>query len=129
MTGSVVAEIVQPSVISLEPVGERVEEEIDLIFVPESSNLARPNLDNHGELILDPEGRDAPEVFAGDMIDAWPIAIEHFLLGINPWPRLEGESLAGLSGQTEADNTSISEQSAETSPFAVLKKLKPEYDD
>jgi len=117
--GRIDADVTQECVVTLDPVAGRVEEEIDRIFLPEGSKLAKPRLSDEGELLLDPDGRDAPEIFTGETLDAWEIVIEHFLLGLDPFPRAEG---AG-----EIDWSTETEESAENdleNPFSVLASLK-----
>lgn len=98
VTGSVKASIVQSCSVSLEPVDAIVDGEVHALFVPEGSRLARPNVLEGGEMLLDAEGDDGPEPFAGDTIDVGALAEEFFTLGIDPYPRKAG---AGSSPVTE----------------------------
>lgn len=93
VAGSVRAEIVQSCVVTLEPVDKVVEEEVSALFLPEGSKLATPRLSDEGEVLLDAEGEDAPELFTGDRIDVGQLAEEFFALGIDPYPRKEGVAL------------------------------------
>ena len=88
--GMVKAEIVQSCIVTLEPIDAKVNAEIDTIFVPENSRLARLPLDENGELIISAEGPDIPETFSGDTLDAGAIAEEFFELAIDPYPRKHG---------------------------------------
>lgn len=85
--GRIDAEIVQSCVVTLEPLTNTIAEEIDTVFVPENSRLARIELDDSGEMLLDAEGADIPETFVGDRIDVGAIAEEFFDLAIDPYPR------------------------------------------
>jgi len=67
--GQVDGELVQACVVTLEPVVTEIRQEIDQIFVPEGSKLARIVTDEAGEMILDPDGPDLPETFVGDTIE------------------------------------------------------------
>lgn len=117
ITGRVRASITQSCSITLEPIAEAVLEEVDAVFVPENSRLARPKFDADGEMVLDAEGPDAPETFSGDTIDVGALAEEFFELGIDPYPRKEGAELpAHLS--TNPD------EPAKVSAFAKLAELK-----
>lgn len=116
--GTVRAAITQACVVTLEPIDSVVEEEVDAVFVPERSRLARVDRDDLGELILDPEGPDMPETFSGDKLDTGAIAEEFFELGIDPYPRKEGAELPGELGKEDV------EADAPKSPFADLAKLK-----
>jgi hypothetical protein len=89
VSGRVEGDIVQECVVTLEPVDARVDEEISAVFVPEDSNIGRPD-DPAGEILLDPDGPDAPESFSGSHIDVGALAEQYFALGIDPYPRKEG---------------------------------------
>ena len=99
--GQVSGEIVQACIVTLEPVVSTIEQEIDQIFVPEGSKLARIVADGVGEMVLDPDGPDLPETFVGDTIDA-------------------GELVAEFAAHIE----SADEEDRKPSPFAVLKDWK-----
>ena len=116
VTGKVNAQIVQTCSITLEMLEAVVENQVDAVFVPEHSKLARVQVDANSELVLDADGPDAPETFSGDHLDVGLVAEEFFELGINPYPRKEGAELpAGVSA---------GEEPAEVSPFAKLSVLK-----
>ncbi|URQ76219.1 MAG: DUF177 domain-containing protein [Candidatus Ochrobactrum gambitense] len=88
--GRIDAEIVQACVTTLEPLTNVIAEEVDTIFVPENSRLARVQLDESGEMLLDADGADSPETFVGDRIDVGAVAEEFFELAIDPYPRKPG---------------------------------------
>ncbi len=116
--GRIDAEIVQSCVVTLEPLTNIVAEEIDTIFVPENSRLARIQLDESGEMLLDAEGADIPETFVGDKIDIGAVAEEFFDLAIDPYPRKPGlpeESEPLIFGEDGADQEPVS-------PFAKLSE-------
>src|SRR5262249_10670876 len=74
--GRVEADIVQACVVTLEPVESHIDETFEQIFVPENSKLARHPIQDAGEMILDPDGPDLPEIFSGDTIDAGEVVAE-----------------------------------------------------
>jgi uncharacterized metal-binding protein YceD (DUF177 family) len=117
MTGTVSADIVQTCSITLEPLPAQIATEIDAMYVPENSKLARPKLDDNGEMILDADGPDAPETFEGDQLDVGAIAEEFFALAIDPYPRKEG---AELELRTEPEEI----MEIKVSPFAKLADFK-----
>ncbi|MFN3548579.1 MAG: YceD family protein [Mesorhizobium sp.] len=119
VTGHVEAEIAQACVVTLEPVAASIREAIDAIFIPEGSRLAKRLSDPSGEILVDPDGPDAPELFAGDTIDVGALAEEFFALGIDPYPRSSG---AAVTSAISADE----EPERPVSPFDKLKSLKPE---
>jgi hypothetical protein len=115
--GFVDANIVQQCVVTLEPLDQRVRENIDVIFLPEDVDVTR-NIPGQGqELQIDFEGEDAPETFRGNKIDLGTLAEEFFELGIDPYPRKPGAEIPG------ADEGDGGEEKA-SSPFAALGKLK-----
>ena len=115
--GKFEADIVQACVVTLEPIPEHVEEEVQSVFIPEDSKLVKyEELDHTGEVFIDAEGPDTPEVFHGDSIDVGAFLEEFFELSLNPYPRKEG-----VDGNYIEDTGN---EEKEPSPFAVLKKLK-----
>lgn len=117
VTGRILAHIVQTCSITLEPLEATVDEPVEAVFVPENSRLARPKLDDDGEMILDAEGPDAPETYTGDSIDVGALAEEFFALGIDPYPRKPGAELPVVVIRADVEL-------AKVSPFAKLAQLK-----
>jgi uncharacterized metal-binding protein YceD (DUF177 family) len=118
VTGHVEAEIVQACVVTLDPVEASIHEAVDAIFIPEGSRLAKRVADPSGEILVDPDGPDAPELFVGDTIDVGAVAEEFFALAIDPYPRSGG---AAASSVMPADE----EPARPASPFEKLRSLKP----
>lgn len=119
LRGRIDAEIVQACVVTLEPLTSTISEEVDTIFVPENSRLAKIQLDDSGEMLLDAEGADAPETFSGDRIDVGSIAEEFFELAIDPYPRKPD-----LSEEVEPQHFGNDDAVEEAvSPFAKLSEL------
>ncbi|MCO5065746.1 MAG: DUF177 domain-containing protein [Rhizobiaceae bacterium] len=111
VAGVVEASVVQSCIVTLEPVANKVREEIETVFLPQQSKLGREGFGLGGEIVLDPEGPDSPEVFSGDTIDVGALAEEYFGLGIDPYPRKRDADAAGDLLQPEGEN-------AEGSAFA-----------
>jgi hypothetical protein len=88
VTGTVVADITQACVVTLEPLAARLSAEVSALFLPESSRLGRQL--PQGEMLLDPEGPDGPETFSGETVDVGALAEEFFDLEIDPYPRKPG---------------------------------------
>jgi hypothetical protein len=61
--GHVSSEIVQDCVVTLDPVQQQIEEDVEAVFLPENSRLAQRAVDGNGEMFLDPDGPDLPETF------------------------------------------------------------------
>lgn len=117
LRGWVEAELVQSCVVTLEPVESLIREDVDQIFVPEGSRLARLVLDERGEMVLDPEGDDVPETFSGDSVDVGAAICETVALAIDPYPRKPGVHF-------DEHIESFADDDKKPSPFAVLKDLK-----
>ncbi|BDA84071.1 metal-binding protein [Aureimonas sp. SA4125] len=118
ITGRLRAEVVQSDVVTLEPLPQTVDEEIELLFLPEHSRLARMVQPQDGELHLDPEGDDIPETYVGDRIELGTILAEALALGLDPYPRAEDASFERFDTDPDPDGGKVS-------PFATLSKLKP----
>lgn len=117
--GMVHAEVTQACVVTLEPVSEVIDAAVEEIFVPEGSPLARIPPNDAGEIVLDPDGPDLPEPFAGDEIDIGAFVAEMAAMALDPYPR---KADADFAGHEEAEGEVV----RKPSPFAVLKNLKIE---
>lgn len=91
VSGTVRARISQACVVTLEPLEDTLEQPVDAVFVPEGSRLAPGGTE--GEMLLDAEGPDPPETFAGDRLDVGALVEEILALGIEPYPRAPGVDL------------------------------------
>lgn len=121
ITGRVRAAVTQTCVVTLEPIEADVDEAIDMKFVPEAeAERYRPKPDATGEVDLGAEPDDPPDVFDGVTLDPGRVVEEHFMLGLDPYPRKPGASFDparfGLAGEAQDGGT--------VSPFAALAKLK-----
>ncbi len=115
-TGQLIADIVQPSVVTFEPVGQHVDEAIDRVFLPEpAAHKPTPG----SELFVDLEDDDFPDHIDGPEVDLSALLIETLALAIDPYPRREGESL---------DTLEPGILDAPSGPFAALSKLKSSSD-
>ncbi|WP_081773895.1 DUF177 domain-containing protein [Ahrensia sp. 13_GOM-1096m] len=122
VSGPLKAQLYQECVITLEPVEETVNEEINAVFVPETSKLAKPAVTGEAnELLIDAEGDDVPEVFQSPFLDVGDIAAEFFALEINPYPRIDG---AEEEAQKFAEESASDKADAKENPFAALAALK-----
>lgn len=110
--GSLTAQVVQQSVVSLEPVGQQVDEPIDRIFMPTTGKDR--DLPPGAEVFVDLED-DVPDELDGPDLDVTELLIETVALAIDPYPRAPGESLQS-SGMDLDDGV--------LSPFEGLKRLK-----
>jgi uncharacterized metal-binding protein YceD (DUF177 family) len=114
VTGQLEADVVQPSVVSFEPVRQVISEPVDRVFLPGGE---KPFAGAAGaEVFVDLEGDDVPDHFEGPEADLTDLIVETLSLAIDPYPKAEGEKLEdlGIAGDNDADE----------SPFAALKRLK-----
>ncbi|MEQ1771124.1 MAG: DUF177 domain-containing protein [Devosia sp.] len=113
VTGRLTAEIVQPSVVSLEPVTQEIAEPVDRVFLPggEKSYAVTAG----AEVFVDLDGEDVPDHFEGPEADLTDLIVETLALGLDAYPRAPGEDLAQLD---------LPQPPPEESPFAKLKALK-----
>jgi len=113
--GRVVADIVQACVVSLEPVAQHIDEPFSVRFAPQGSAAVRNSAAR--EIAIDPEAPDPPELMDGTTVDVGALAEEMFVLAIDPYPRAPGADLP-LEPEQQPE-------SAEESPFAVLRQVVP----
>lgn len=110
ISGRFTATVEQICSITLDPFEQTLQGEIDVRAVPPGSQAAAA--DEGGEVALDPNAPDPPDVLEGDSVDVAAYVVEHLALEVDPFPRKPG---------AEFDYTPPTQ---EESPFAVLKKLK-----
>lgn len=119
LSGKLHAKIIQECIISAQPVDSIIEEDIELILVPEGSRLSEIVQNNAHELFLDPDGPDVPDSFKGTEIDVGAIVEEFFELAIDSYPRASGVEFEGVEfAKADVGNEK------KPSPFAVLSGLK-----
>ncbi len=115
--GRLKAEVEQASVVTLEPIGQVIDEPFHVTFVPENSRLARIVRPDETELQIDPEADDPPEIFFGEVIDIGPYLSEAVALALDPYPRESDAAFAPV-------DTDSSPEAPAPSPFGVLAELK-----
>ncbi len=115
VTGQVTADVIQSCVVTLEPVEGRVDETVEVKLAPlADAERYAPKASPEGEIIIDIAADDVPDFFDGPTIDVGAIAVEFFMLGLDPYPRKDGAEFAPLPDPGKA----------EVSPFAKLAALK-----
>ena len=107
--GTLRAAVVQTDVVTLEPLAQVVEEEVDIVLEPAEEFDARRSADGENEPVAD---RD---LYRNGQIDLGAIAVEHLALALDPYPRAPGVE---FPGHLEDDAAS------KPSPFAALARLK-----
>jgi hypothetical protein len=115
VTGRVRARIGQTCVVTLDPVENEIDEEIDLMFAPEAEARRLADLIEEGQDDEEPpEVADPPEAIIGGVIDLGRIATDALFLAIDPYPRKPGVVF-------EAE---VAAPDPEDHPFAALKALQ-----
>jgi Large ribosomal RNA subunit accumulation protein YceD len=111
VVGRVSATVGQTCVVTLEPLANEVEEDIDVRFAPQSIPAPSP-----GEAEPQREARnvkwDDPEPLIGGVVDLGALAAEFLILGLDPYPRKSGAVFE--SPQVEEPDAG---------PFAALASL------
>jgi hypothetical protein len=114
VTGRVRARIGQTCVVTLDPIGSDIDEEVDLVFAPEAEVRRMADLIEEGEDNSEPpEVADPPEPIVNGIIDLGRIATDALYLAVDPYPRKEG---AVFEAEVIAPDP-------EDHPFAALKAL------
>jgi hypothetical protein len=105
------ARVAQTCGVTLEPMETALAGTFEIRAVPEGSPHG-PS-DEGGEVVLDLDAPDPPDVLEGERIDPAAYLVEHLALEIDPFPRKPG----AVFEPPEAE--------PEPSPFAALLELKP----
>jgi len=111
--GTVDAVIGQTCVVTLEPLDNRVAEEVDLLFSPDVAPAPEAAADESHSVGHTGDETDAPEPLVGGTIDLGAVATEFLMLGIDPYPRKEGATFDAPQPGLEGAH-----------PFAALAALK-----
>lgn len=110
ISGRLRARVVQTCSVSADDFEDAIDARFTLHVIPADSEHA-PS-EEGGELGLDPEGDDPPDVLEGDIIDVSGYVLEHLALELDPFPRKPGAVF------------DPPKETAEISPFAALKAFK-----
>ncbi|MBO6542369.1 MAG: DUF177 domain-containing protein [Alphaproteobacteria bacterium] len=110
--GRIQANVVQPCVVTLDPVPEVVDEKITLLFYPEDLS-GRQQL----EVTVDPLDEEPPDGLPAEGVDLGEAVAEQLALALNPYPRVPGAKLAPVA-------TSDDVVEKKPNPFEALKNLK-----
>ena len=117
--GRMSATVGQNCVVTLEPLVNEVEEDIDLVFAPPQPAVARKA--GEDEAVEDASERpqrswNGPEPLVGGVVDLGALATEFLILGLDPYPRKPGAVF-------EAPQ----EVKPDPGPFAALAGLKEKH--
>jgi hypothetical protein len=120
VTGRVRARIGQTCVVTLDPIENEIDEQIDLIFAP-SGQIAGEKIPHLSDLVdapvtPDAETPDPPEAIINGVIDLGRLATEVLFLAIDPYPRKPDAVFEPYVEPAEPDDH----------PFAALKSMRRE---
>ncbi len=118
LDGVIRATAQQNCVVTLDAVSEKIEESFSLRLLPEQELTA---LEETDEIVIDPEAEvDPPDPIVDGKIDVGAIVCEHLALGLNPYPRKEGQ----VFEDSNEDEPMVAEADETNSAFSVLNSLK-----
>ncbi len=107
--GAVKATIEQNCVVTLEPLQSQIEEQVDVVFAPSAAAAPVVRIAN-----VEVSENDAAEPLEGGTVDLGALAVEFFVLGVDPYPRRPGASFEAPAAENDAGEH----------PFAVLAAIK-----
>jgi uncharacterized metal-binding protein YceD (DUF177 family) len=110
VVGHVSAKVIQRCVVTLDPVENEIDEDVDLLFQPQAEAPRAPAPDTGHQGL---ESAEPPEVLHGDVVDVGAVATEFLLLAIDPYPRKPGAVFEAPPAGDPASH-----------PFAALAALK-----
>jgi Large ribosomal RNA subunit accumulation protein YceD len=111
VTGRISATVGQNCVVTLEPLVNEIEEDVDLLYMPAAAAAA-----TDGENAAEPKWDD-PEPLVGGAVDLGALATEFVILGIDPYPRKPGAVFEPPR-----------DQKPDAGPFAALAGLMKDRD-
>jgi len=114
LNGHLLAKIIQPCVITLAPVSQKIDLQLQTNFVPRATKRQAPPSEN-SEIYVDLQASNFVDEYEGNELDLEPFLMEALGLEIDLYPRANGAEMSDdLSGDDPAD----------LSPFSALKGLK-----
>ncbi|MCR9158466.1 MAG: DUF177 domain-containing protein [Rhodobacteraceae bacterium] len=119
MTGALGATIVQPCVVTLDPVTTRIDEDVERRFLPAESF---EEVEAGSEMEM-PEDTSAEPL--GQIISAYDVMVESLLLALPQYPRADSAEL-GDAVFAEDGVTPLKDE--DTKPFAGLAALRDQLD-
>jgi hypothetical protein len=119
VSGRMSATVGQNCVVTLEPLVNEVEEDIDLVFAPPPPPVARKA--GEAEAVEDASERpqrswNGPEPLVGGVVDLGALATEFLILGLDPYPR-KPDAVFEAPQEVEPD----------PGPFTALAGLKEKH--
>ena len=111
ISGVLRARVVQTCSATADDFETPIDARFDLRVLPANSKNA-PQGEDSGDLGVDPDADDPPDVLDGEKVDVSGYVIEHLALELDPFPRKPGAVFVQPP------------EPVELSPFAALKSLK-----
>jgi len=111
ISGILRARVVQTCSATADDFESPIDARFDLRVLPANSRNA-PQDEDSGDLGVDPDADDPPDVLEGETIDVSAYVVEHLALELDPFPRKPGAVFVQPP------------EPVELSPFAALKGLK-----
>lgn len=122
VTGKIIANLTQTCSVSLDDFDSVLEIEVDRTFEPHSSRPRKiRDLNDDGEIEIDLETLDPPDVITDGVLDLGALICEELALAIDPFPRMPG---AEFERGQEFDPDEELEEDERPSAFAALEALK-----
>jgi Large ribosomal RNA subunit accumulation protein YceD len=109
VAGRVSATVGQTCVVTLDPVDNEIEEQVDLAFAPAMAAA----MSDSGKAAVEMAAEERPEALVADTVDLGAIAVEFLILGIDPYPRRPGAVFEAPAPDDRSEH-----------PFAALAVLK-----
>ena len=127
LSGCIYLKVVQPCIVSLEPVSRNIELDIQRRFLPLGKAVRKNERFEDGELILDPESDNEPDELVGGRFDLWEILIEEIYLNLDQFPRSESaenlESLVSEEVTPDPNHDQKAQLDPTHKPFSNLDTL------
>lgn len=122
VVGTVRAKLTQTCVVTLEPFDSVLELDVDRTFEPQSSRPRRiRDLNADGEIEIDLETLDPPDVILDGVLDLGGVICEELALSLDPFPRKPGVAFEGGDGEDTGQDQAEDDK---PSPFQALQALK-----
>jgi hypothetical protein len=116
VAGVVAATVGQNCVVTLEPLTNDIEEEVDLLFMPQQDPRPQGGKTEPRQRSRDVK-LDGPEPLIGGVLDLGALATEFLILGIDPYPRKPGAAFEP-----------VEDGKPDGGPFAALARLTKDRD-
>jgi uncharacterized metal-binding protein YceD (DUF177 family) len=110
VTGELRADVIQPCVVSLEPVPATIREKVTFSFAPPVAPRREARAEEAEDIAY--EGEDPPEPLVDGEADLGAMLLQFLALALDPYPRKAGVELSPAPDE------------ATTHPFAALKGLR-----